>query len=175
MLQDGQSVAFNFAGQLEDGYEFANTWLLHEPARAVIGDGSLLPAFEQALRNLSCGERCTVTVPAAQAYGAYDPNLILTVPAANFANAAELPIGSFIGFATELGTARAKVLEVADGLVRVDCNHELAGRDLTFEIELVDDGAMSAMEQENAASGCGCDKLRESLAGHEGCGCGHTH
>lgn len=175
MLVRGQKVSFNFAGQLEDGCEFANTWLLHEPAVAVIGDGSLLPVFEQALCTLSCGERCSITVPASDAYGEYDPTLVVTAPAANFANMEELPIGSYIEFSIAQGSARVRVLDVADGLVRLDCNHELAGHDLSFEIELVDDGKQQAIDQEGSTTGCGCNKLRESLVGHDACGCSHNH
>ena len=170
MLKTGQRVVINYAGELENGYEFVNTWLAHVPVELVIGDGTLLPAFERALVGLARGERCTVTVPAQEAYGEYDPSAVIEVPAANFPHADELPIGSYIGFETDQGAARVKVLGVAGGMVRVDCNHELAGHDLTFEIELVDDGTGDAIDDELEASGCGCDKLRESLVG-----CSHDH
>ena len=170
MLKKGQKVLVHYAGQLENGYEFVNTWLVHEPIAVTIGDGALLPAFERALVELGRGERCTVTVPAAVAYGAYDEHLVIEVPITNFPYADELPVGSYIAFQVGQGTARAKVLEVSDGFVRVDCNHELAGHDLTFEIELVDDGTSDAVNEELEATGCGCDRLRESLVG-----CGHDH
>lgn len=170
MLKAGQKVLVHYAGQLENGYEFVNTWLVHEPVAVTVGDGALLPAFERALAELGRGERCTITVPAAEAYGEYDERAVVEVPTANFPHADELPVGSYIAFRVGQDTARAKVLGVSDGVVRVDCNHELAGHDLTFEIELVDDGTADAIDEELEAAGCGCDRLRESLVG-----CSHDH
>lgn len=171
MLEQGQKVLVNYAGQLEDGYEFVNTWLLHEPVHVTIGENDFLPKFQETLVSMRRGERKGVDIPAEQAYGAHDPALVVTVPASRFPDADKLPVGSYIGFQVSGGTARARVVEVSRESVTLDCNHELAGHDLHFDIELVDDGESSNLERELETTGCGCDKLRESLTG---C-CEHAH
>ncbi|MGI6217677.1 MAG: FKBP-type peptidyl-prolyl cis-trans isomerase [Coriobacteriales bacterium] len=163
MLHQGQTVTVNYAGQLEDGYEFVNTWLLHEPAHFVIGHSGLLPLFEQALIALSPGQRTTVHIPKAQAYGEYDPANVIEVPRAQIPNASELPLGGYIWLSIGNSQVRVKVCSINEETVTIDCNSELAGHDLTFDIELVDDGTLTALDREDSTNGCSCDLLRESL------------
>lgn len=179
-MQPGQQITIHCAGMLENGYVFMDTWTGGEPMRVTFGQGQLLPALEQQLATFERGERRTITFVADQAYGQYDESLVFQVPAASIPNASELPVGGFVMFSTEQGPVRLKVLKVEDGAVWFDSNHELAGHDLTFEIELVTDGTESAVELEQGAKGCGCGALREALLGDECChdpahGHGHDH
>ncbi len=170
MLRDGQTIAFHCAGMLADGYVFLDTWTANEPIRAVLGDGTLLPGLEAELRRLRRGQRSRFVVPSCDAYGEYDESLVFSVPAASVPNCSELPVGGYIILHIDGQAARLKVLSVDGERVCLDANHELAGCDLSFEVELVSDGEESAIDQELGVKGCGCGALRESLSAGACCG-----
>ncbi|MGN0077346.1 MAG: peptidylprolyl isomerase [Coriobacteriales bacterium] len=173
MLAAGQKVEINYSGQLEDGTEFVNTWLMPDSVPVVLGSSGLLPAFERELLGMQRGQRRSFTIPCEEAYGPYDPAGVISVPAEGFPHADELPVGQFIEFNMAGGRGRARVLGIQDGQILFDTNHELAGHDLSFEVELVDDGSSTALDQEGGSSGCGCNRLRESLG--SSCECPHHH
>ncbi|MBE6473066.1 MAG: peptidylprolyl isomerase [Coriobacteriaceae bacterium] len=172
-MHQGQDVIIHCAGTLEDGYVFIDTWAGNNPLNVTVGSGQLPPGVERRLMGLTRGQRSVFTLPSAEAYGEYDPSLVFEVPAGSIPNAHDLPIGGFITVQTDAGMARLRVLSVQDGVVRFDQNHELAGRDVTFEIELVSDGTETAIDLERNAKGCSCDALRESLLGEKCCHDGH--
>ena len=80
-------------------------------------------------------------------------------------HARQLPVGSYIALSTPAGTMRVKVLKIEDGLIYFDHNHELAGKNLHFDIQLIAVDQESAIEREKHADGCacGCGKLKQSL------------
>jgi len=172
-MHQGQDVTIHCAGMLEDGYVFMDTWAGNKPLNVTIGSGQLPPGVERHLAGLNRGQRSVFTLPPVEAYGEYDSSLVFEVPANSIPNAQNLPIGGFITAQTDLGITRLKVLSVEGGMVRFDQNHELAGRDVTFEIELVSDGTETAIDLERGAKGCSCGALRESLAGKGCCHDGH--
>ena len=172
-MHQGQNVIIHCAGTLEDGYVFMDTWAGNNPLNVTVGSGQLPPGVERRLMGLTRGQRSVFTLPSAEAYGEYDPSLVFEVPAGSIPNAHDLPIGGFITVQTDAGMARLRVLSVQDGVVRFDQNHELAGRDVTFEIELVSDGTETAIDLERNAKGCSCGALRESLLGEKCCHDGH--
>ena len=122
---------------------------------------------------LGRGQRSVFTLPPAEAYGEYDPSLVFEVSASSIPNVRHLPCGGFITAQTDLGQVRLKVLEVASDTVRFDQNHELAGHNVTFEVEIVSDGTETAVDLERDAKGCSCGALRESLSGTACCHDGH--
>ena len=175
MLENGHRVLIQYAGTLEDGYTFVNTWINGGPIDYMVGDGSFLPDFDAHVRELSRDQRVTFTIPCERAYGAYDEANVVTVPTESIPDADKLPVGGFIGMRIGGGEVRVKVLSVDDKTVTLDCNHELAGHDLQFEVEMVRTGNESAVELEQSSTGCGCgcDKLKEQLSG-SACEC-HEH
>lgn len=176
MLRDGQTVRIHYAGTLESGTDFVNTWITGGPVTVTVGRDEFLPAFNEALKTLGRGERAKVHVPAAEAYGPWDPDAVIQVPREQIPNSAALKEGGFVFMGTSIGPVKVRVAQVGEDAVTIDCNHELAGHDLDFEIELVTDGTESLVEREQMGTGCGCgcDKLKEALAG-DACGCGHHH
>lgn len=177
MQEDGQQVLIQYAGTLENGHTFVNTWINGGPVEYVIGDTGFLPDFDRETRSLDRGERVVFTIPCERAYGPYDEENVIDVSRKDIPDAERLPVGGFIAMRLPMGEVRVKVLSVDEDTVTLDCNHELAGHDLTFEVEMVRTGDESAVELEQAASGCGCgcDKLKEQLSG-DSCEChGHHH
>lgn len=166
MAEYGEDVLVHYTGRLDDGREFESSRRLGEPIEVKIGAGRLLPAVERELCAMLPGDIRTIRLDPPEAYGAYDPQLVQHVPAGLISNVMQLPVGGFIELNTAQGPLRAKVVSVDDSLVTLDCNHELAGQAVTFDLEMVAVVHESAIEREKHPAGCacGCDKLKAALA-----------
>ncbi len=131
----GDTVHIHYTGTLADGTEFDSS-RGREPLRFTLGAGQVVPGFDAAVDGMEAEQTKTVTIPAAEAYGAHDPENTLVVPAA------DLPEGVAVGDRLALGTPDGGQVPVTvtaldvDGAT-LDANHELAGQALTFEITLV--------------------------------------
>jgi FKBP-type peptidyl-prolyl cis-trans isomerase 2 len=138
MIKAGQKVRAHYRGTLDDGTVFDSSYDRNEPIEFVVGVGQMIPGFDAAVLEMEVGERKTVHIPAAEAYGERRDEAIQTIPTDYIPNAESLPVGQHIYMPLEGGQmARCKVLKVENGQATFDLNHELAGQDLTFEIELV--------------------------------------
>lgn len=166
MAEIGETVRIDFVGKLDDGSQFSNSHIAGSPLEVTIGAHEVLPAFEQALAEMAPGEKRSLRIPADQAYGSYDENLIETVPKESIPHADRLPVGQYVVFGSPAGDLRVKVLDVTDDSVVFDHNHELAGQDLNFEISLLDIVHEPAVDRELHPAGCacGCDRLKEALS-----------
>ncbi|MDR2197090.1 MAG: peptidylprolyl isomerase [Coriobacteriales bacterium] len=138
MTQSGQKVQAHYRGTLNDGTVFDDSYKRGEPIEFVVGAGQMIPGFDAAVLEMEPGERRTVHIPAAEAYGERRDEAVQTVPVQYIPNAEKLPVGEYIYMPMGNGQmARCKVLKVENGEATFDLNHELAGEDLTFEIELL--------------------------------------
>ena len=165
MAEFGETVLTHCVGRLDDGREFQNTRLTDEPLVVKIGERKLLPLLERALCDMLPGDHRTLRLEPQETYGCYDEQLIKHVPAHLLPNAGQLPVGDYIDLKTRMGSLRAKVLSVDGEEAVLDCNHELAGQALTFELELVSVVHESAVHRELHPEGCacGCDKLKQQI------------
>ena len=134
----GQTVRVHYSGTLEDGTEFDSS-AEDGPMELTIGGGDALPAFEQALVGMAPGDTKTVRVPAAEAHGSYLEEMVRTVDRSLIPGCDDLTVGTRIS-ATLMGGVRAylRIVDISDELVTVDLNHPLAGKDLTYEITMVE-------------------------------------
>lgn len=133
---DGTTVRVHYRGTLEDGSEFDSS-VGRSPLEFTIGAGQVIPGFESAVAGLGIGERTTVTLEANDAYGAYHAEAIEVVPVTAFTDTPyEGAVVQLLGPNGERLTATITGIEGDD--VTLDFNHPLAGKDLTFEIELVE-------------------------------------
>ena len=103
---------------------------------------SPLPGLAEGLRDIQKGEQREIFVPAAQAYGFYDPNKVVHRSREEFE--VELTVGSWVRLNS--GSPSLKVIEVSDETVTFDGNHPLAGQDLIFEVEALDARPATAEE-----------------------------
>lgn len=106
------------------------------PVTAVIGQGQLPPGLEAALLGLKAGARKRVTLKPEAAYGLWDPAKVSTAPASAFAGLGALEPGMTVRGTLGGAAAEARVMSTG-AVVALDFNHPLAGRELTFEVELV--------------------------------------
>ncbi|NLW05181.1 MAG: FKBP-type peptidyl-prolyl cis-trans isomerase [Pseudomonadaceae bacterium] len=137
-ISAGTQVSLHFALLLEDG-ETVDSTFEKEPARLTIGDGNLPEGFEACIHGLVAGDQKTFTVLPEKAFGQHNPSNVQQLARASFANIDELEEGMIIGFADKAGGELPGVItEINERQVEVDFNHPLAGRTLTFKVEILD-------------------------------------
>ncbi|MCW8945416.1 MAG: peptidylprolyl isomerase [Sedimenticola sp.] len=136
--QLGQKVRVHYTGTLEDGTQFDSS-AGREPLEFTLGEGQVIPGFESALAEMSVGETKTVNIPADQAYGAHQPELVQKVEREQIPAEIELAIGAQLQAQGPDGQVfRLVVIELDETTATLDGNHPLAGKALTFELELVE-------------------------------------
>lgn len=137
-IGEGTQVTLHFALRLEDGQPVDSTFE-RDPALLVIGDGNLPEGFEACIHGLKAGDREAFTVLPEKAFGQHNPSNVQMLSRSDFANIDELQVGMILGFTDKAGGELPGVIaEINDQQVQVDFNHPLAGRTLTFEVEIID-------------------------------------
>ena len=139
--RNGDIVKLHYTMKLDDGSVVFTTANAGEPVEITLGAGSMLPAFEEAVVGMKEGEKKTVTIPADKAYGPYRPELIIEVPRSelNLPDNKEPEVGmQFEGKGADGSVIEATIVEVSADSVKLDTNNRLAGKDLIYEIELID-------------------------------------
>ena len=134
----GDTVHIHYTGTLADGTEFDSS-RGREPLSFTLGAGQVVPGFDKAVDGMETGETKTVTIPAAEAYGERRDDHVIQVPSE------QLPEGAAVGDRLAVGLSSGgqmpvTVTEIDGDAATLDANHELAGKDLTFEITLVEVG-----------------------------------
>jgi peptidylprolyl isomerase len=134
----GDTVKVHYTGKLKDGTVF-DTTREGGPMELKLGDGQVIPGFEKAVLGMSPGETRKADVSAEDAYGPRCEELIVEVKREEFPSYLEPAVGQNLEFfASGDQQMLVHVLRVSDTTVTLDGNHPLAGRDLEFEIELVE-------------------------------------
>ena len=137
-VKDGDTVRIHYTGTLADGETFDSSQG-RDPLEFTVGSGQIIPGLDKALPGMVVGDKKTVEVPADQAYGQPDPNAQQAVPRADIPDDIPLDLGTQLQVQTPQGQVMpVTVVEVTDEQVTLDANHQLAGKDLTFAIELVE-------------------------------------
>ena len=109
-----------------------------EPLAYLHGAGNIIPGLEKALEGKTVGDKFTVTIPAAEGYGEYNPDLVQEVPAQMFQGVENIEAGMQFQAQTDDGVQIVTVKAIEGENVIVDANFPLAGQDLTFEVEIVE-------------------------------------
>ncbi|EHR77534.1 peptidyl-prolyl cis-trans isomerase [Thermococcus litoralis DSM 5473] len=147
-VEKGDFVVFNYVGRFENGEIFDTTYediakeagiyvedRTYGPLGANVGVGELIPGMDEALIGMEIGEKKTIVVPPEKGYGMPRDDLIIEVPIEEFEKAGIEPVeGAYI--MTDSGIAR--ITAITEENVTLDFNHPLAGKTLTFEVEIVD-------------------------------------
>lgn len=136
--KNGDTVKVHYTGKLEDGMVFDSSEN-REPLEFTIGEGKIIPGFEQAIIGMSPGESKTEKIPADQAFGPYREELIHEVDRQQIPEDVELKVGKRLQFRHANGRAtQALVTDVSESKVTLDANHPLARSDLVFDIQLLE-------------------------------------
>jgi peptidylprolyl isomerase len=136
--QSGDIVSINYKGAFADGTMFDSSEG-RDPLQFQLGSGQIIRGLDQAVTGMQVGEKKTVTVQPAEGYGERDEARMQDVPRAQLP--ADIPTepGTQLAMKTEDGqTLPVTVARATEDTVTLDANHPLAGRELTFDVELVD-------------------------------------
>lgn len=135
-IKNGDTVKVHYTGSLPDGTVFDSS-REREPLEFVMGRKMLIPGFEAAVMGKDVGDRVTAHIPPDQGYGNADPELVFDVDRANVPAEITPEVGMRLQLSSEEGTMDVTVTEVGEDTVTLDANHPLAGKTLTFDIEVI--------------------------------------
>lgn len=135
--KSGDTVKIQYTGRLDDNSVF-ETSVDRDPIQLTIGKGRTIPALEEAIVGMETGESKTVDISAEQAYGVYHKELVHTVSRKVLPADMEPKIGQRLKATSVDGRAfSVTIRDISEKTVTMDANHPLAGKDLTYDIELV--------------------------------------
>ncbi len=133
----GTQVTLHFSIKMADGAQVDSTFD-GAPATFSVGDGNLLPGFEQVLMGLCAGDEGEFPISPEQGFGQRNPNNMQDIPRASFDADMELEEGLMVSFAdAQQAELPGVIAELTDDVVKVDFNHPLAGRDLVFAVKII--------------------------------------
>ena len=136
--QVGDMVKAHYTGRLADGTTF-DTSMEREPLEFTLGEGELIPGFEQAVLGMAAGESKTTTIPSDQAYGPHRAERMIDVECYHLPADLQPELGQRLHMTRQDGTMITVVVTtVTETQVTLDANHPLAGKELIFDIMLVE-------------------------------------
>jgi FKBP-type peptidyl-prolyl cis-trans isomerase SlpA len=136
-ISAGKKISLHFAIRFEDGQEVDSTFG-KTPANFVLGDGNMLPGFEEGLVGLKAGDKKEWVITPEKGFGLPNPQNIQEMKRKDFAADMTLEPGLMVSFAdANKNELPGTIAEFDDEKVIVDFNHPLAGRNLNFEVEIL--------------------------------------
>jgi len=134
----GDTVKVHYTGRLDDGVEF-DTSSSREPLEFTIGGNQVIQGFENGIVGMEINESKTITIPAEEAYGLYREELVLDVPIDQFPPNIKPELGQQLQLTQPNGEPiNVMITQITESAVTLDANHPLAGKDLTFDIQLME-------------------------------------
>ncbi|HOO31815.1 MAG TPA: peptidylprolyl isomerase [Thermotogota bacterium] len=133
----GDTVKVHYTGTLEDGREFDSS-RDRDPLEFTIGGNQVIKGFEKAVEGLEPGDEITVTIPPSEGYGDYDETLRRVFDISQFPKELDLKPGMMLNVQGENGVATFTVVDILGNDVILDGNPPLVGRDLIFNIKLME-------------------------------------
>ena len=134
---EGNTVRVHYTGKLDDGTVFDSS-VGGDPLEFTIGQGQMIPGFERGVVGMEEGETRTLIIAADQAYGVHRPDGVFEIDRSEIPTTIPLEVGMQLQATGPGGRpVTMTVAALSDDKITMDANHPLAGKDLTFEIELV--------------------------------------
>ena len=140
-VKSGDTVKVHYSGRLTDGTTFDSS-AGREPLQFEVGSGMVIAGFDNGVVGMVVGDKKTIQIPVAEAYGPKNPDMVIEFPLSEFPEDMELEVGQRLNMTNGSGQIIPVVItEIGQETVMLDANHPLAGEDLVFDIELVEIGA----------------------------------
>lgn len=138
-VKKDDTVKVHYTGKLEDGQVFDSSVERGEPLKFTMGQGQLIPGFEDGIIDMKVNEKKTINISKENAYGEIREELVQEVPKSQLPENIKPEVGMGLTSQTQDGQEiNLIVKDVKDESIVVDGNHPLAGKDLTFELEVVE-------------------------------------
>ena len=135
----GKKVRTHYRGTFHDGTQFDSSYDRGEPLEFICGAGMMIPGYDLAVADMEVGETRQVHLMPSEAYGEADPQAIFTIGLSQLPGAEELPVGAQVYLQGMNGQPiPVKVVAKDENTITFDANHEMAGKELNFTIELVE-------------------------------------
>jgi FKBP-type peptidyl-prolyl cis-trans isomerase SlyD len=163
------TLSYTLSGE---GGEIIETSKGKEPLEYIHGSGGLISGFETALEGRSPKDAFAFTVEPAEGYGERRDDLVFQAKREQFASIPEITIGMPLRVQTPEGAMVVRVAEIRDDAVFLDANHPLAGKTLTFDVEVLDVREATAEELEEQQDACGCSSASCGTSCGDSCGDG---
>jgi FKBP-type peptidyl-prolyl cis-trans isomerase 2 len=137
-VKKGDTIKVHYHGKLNDGSTFDSSEG-REPLEFEVGGGMVIPGFDSGVTGMAPGEKKTIVIPADEAYGQKQDEMIMEFPRDRFPADMVPEVGMQLNMSNGSGqNFPVTIAEVGDEAVLLDANHPLAGQDLTFDLELVE-------------------------------------
>lgn len=137
-VKSGDKVKVHYHGKLTSGETFDSSEG-REPLEFEVGSGMVIKGFDDGVTGMSVGEKKTINIPYNDAYGARNPEMLIEMPKERFPKDMEIEVGIPLGMSDEQGQHfEVTVAEIKEDVIMLDANHPLAGKDLVFDLELVE-------------------------------------
>lgn len=139
MSNEGKVVKVHYTGTFNDGTKFDSSYDRNQPLEFTCGAGQMIPGFDEAVKTMTVGEIKDIHLMPEEAYGQPDPTAIFTVELSELPGAEDLEEGQQVYLQNQFGQPFAVVVkEKTESTITFDANHEMAGKELNFKIELVE-------------------------------------
>jgi peptidylprolyl isomerase len=136
--KSGDTVRIHYSGFLMDGTIFDSS-LEGEPFEFTLGDGMVIPGFEEGVVGMTEGEDRTLAIPPARAYGDRDEDLVAVIDRAQLPPEIDPVVGSILQMTSEDGgVSNVIITALTESTITLDGNHPLAGQELIFEVRLLE-------------------------------------
>lgn len=134
----GRKCTVHYRGTFDDGTQFDSSYDRGQPLEFVCGAGMMIRGFDQAVADMSVGDTVDVHLMPEEAYGMWNPMAVMVVPFEQLPSSEDLAKDEQVMLADEYGRRfMVKVIEKDDKSITLDANHEMAGKELNFRIELL--------------------------------------
>ena len=137
-VKKGDVVRVHYTGTLLDGSQFDSS-VGRSPLEFTVGAGQMIAGFDAGVLGMSVGDKKTIQIDPDNGYGQKDPNAIIEFPSSNVPAGMQVEVGMKLNLQNQYGQpVPVEVIEVKEDVIIMDANHFLAGKDLVFEVELVE-------------------------------------
>ncbi|MBM3416267.1 MAG: peptidylprolyl isomerase [Bacteroidetes bacterium] len=137
-VKKGDKIKIHYHGKLTSGETFDSS-AGREPLEFEVGGGMVIKGFDEGVTGMSVGENKTIQIPFNEAYGPVNPEMIIDMPKGRFPEDLNLELGMPIMMSDRQGHQfQVTITEIKESSVMLDANHPLAGKDLIFDLELVE-------------------------------------
>lgn len=139
MSNENKTCRVHYEGTFNDGIKFDSSYDRGETLEFVCGAGMMIKGFDEAVKDMAVGDVKNIHLMPEEAYGMPDPDNIFTIEIEKLPGSENLSVGEQVYLTNQLGQPfPVKVAEKTETTITFDANHEMAGKELNFKIELVE-------------------------------------